>query len=305
MSSCIQIERIRVWDILAITRMVYANMIGVDVDFTELTRTPFRRALSYLFVPVYLLTAGEGFKARHEGEIAGCGYYHLRRLSGFVFNVGVAEAHRRHGIATNLMQHLELQIWQSGRRWVGLHVDRDNMPAQRLYQHLDYQPYHPYFLRSPGATTPWLGAGELPFEPLPRRTGSHRFRAFQRREREAGDAWAAAVVEADFGNSVPSGGRFWSVQEKGNEIASLWLGDAGGVRQAILALDPTYWDREDIRERIYSGILAADGNAAGALEVYLGSSAHYEAALAHWRALGFVARRRARILMLKQLQRQP
>jgi hypothetical protein len=69
MSGCIQIERIRVWDILAVTRMVYANMIGVDVDFTELTRTPFRRALSYLFVPIYLLTAGEGFKARREGRL--------------------------------------------------------------------------------------------------------------------------------------------------------------------------------------------------------------------------------------------
>ncbi|MDT8306270.1 MAG: GNAT family N-acetyltransferase [Anaerolineae bacterium] len=302
MSAAIAIQRIRFWDIPAITRLVFANMVGVDVDFTELTGTPFRRALSYLFVPVYLLTAGRGYKARHEGEIAGCAYYHLRQRSGFVFNVSVAERHRRQGIATQLMQHLEHEIEQARRFYVGLHVDRDNLPAQRLYQGLGYRPYHPYFLRQPEAVPAAHRGGSLALEELPRRTGSQRFRAFQRREREAGDPWAAAVVAADYGNNIPSGGRFWRIEESGSEIGALWLGDATGTRQAMLALDPTCWDRRDLRESIYEGIVAAGGPWHGALEIYLGSSAHHEAALAHWTEMGFVPRRRARILMLKRLQ---
>ncbi len=300
MAHNVQIEPIRPWDVLAITRLVYANMIGVDVDFTELTRTPLRRALSYLFVPVYLLTAGRGFKARRAGAIAGCGYYHLRSLSGFVFNVSVAAPHRRQGVATRLMGYLEQQIRESGKRWVALHVDRDNMPAQQLYQQLGYQPYHPYFLLAPGATSVARG-GPPPFAALPRREGSARFRALLRREREAGDPQVAAVVETDYGNSTPSGGRFWSVRDEDREIGVLWLAETDATRQAMLALEPVYWDRADTRQHIYDGLLRMDGAAAGTLELYLGSSTHYEATLSHWRELGFVARRRPRILMIKAL----
>jgi ribosomal protein S18 acetylase RimI-like enzyme len=302
MNHGVQIEAIRPWDVLAITRLVYANMIGVDVDFTELTRTPLRRALSYFFVPVYLLTAGHGFKARRAGKIAGCGYYHLRNLSGFVFNVSVAESHRRQGVATHLMSHLEQQVREAGKHWVALHVDRDNLPAQCLYQQLGYQPYHPYFLRTPGATPSRRPAHPPSLAPLPRREGSVRFRALLRREREAGDPQVAPVVEADYGNNIPSGGRFWSVQNAATEIGVLWVADAATVRQAMLALEPTYWDRPDTRDYIYDGLMDMGGEPPGAIELYLGSSTHYEATLAHWRELGFVARRRPRILMIKALE---
>ena len=114
MSAAVQIEPIRLRHIPAVTRMVYANMIGVDVDFTRLTGTPWRRAFSYLVVPLYLLTAGKGFLARHQSKIAGCGYYHLRQLSGFVFNVSVNAEHRRQGVATQLMHYLQQQIAGAG-----------------------------------------------------------------------------------------------------------------------------------------------------------------------------------------------
>lgn len=301
MSAAIEILRIRFWDIPAITRLVFANMIGVDADFTELTGTPFRRALSYFFVPVYLLTAGRGYKARHGREIAGCAYYHLRQRSGFVFNVSVSEPHRRQGIATQLMHHLEQEILQSGRGYVALHVDRDNLPAQHLYQDLGYRPYHPYFVRQSKPVQTGLARSSVALEELPRRTGSQRFRAFLRREREAGDPWVAAVVEADYGNNIPSGGQFWSIREGDAEIGALWLGDTIATRQAMLALDPAHWDRRNVREKLLEGIRAVGGQKSGALEIYLGSSTHHEAALAHWEELGFVARRRARILMLKAL----
>jgi GNAT superfamily N-acetyltransferase len=301
MSARIAIQRIRFWDIPTITRLVFANMVGVDVDFTELTGTPFRRALAYLFVPIYLLTAGRGFKARRDGEIAGCGYYHLRHLSGFVFNVSVSEPHRLQGVATHLMQHLEAEIRSAGKSWVALHVDRDNEPAQLLYQRLGYRPYHPYFLRHRDPVPMGQGQASLSVQELPRRAGSERFHRFQRREREAGDPWSAPVVQADFGNSVPSGGRFFSVQNSSTEIAALWLGETIGTRQAMLAMDPLYWDRDELRERLYEAIRAVGGRSSGALEIYLSSSAHHEAALAQWQALGFIPRRRPRILMLKQL----
>jgi hypothetical protein len=39
-----------------------------------------------------------------------------------------------------------------------------------------------------------------------------------------------------------------------------------------------------------------------AVELYLGSSAHQEATLSYWQQRGFVARPRARILMLRSLK---
>lgn len=283
--------------------MVYANMVGVDVDFTQLTGTPLRRALSYLFVPLYLLTAGKGFLARQQGQMAGCAYYHLRQLSGFVFNVSVNAEHRRQGVATELMSYLQQQIRSARRPWVALHVDRDNAPAQALYQQLGYRPYHPYFLHMAGVT-PLRNAGhDRVLAALPRRTGSERFRAFLRREREAGDPWAAAVVQADYSDTVPSGGRFWSVRYEGQEAGSLWRADVGNTRQVMLALDPVWWDRTELYEALFQDIVAngpGEGEAR-AIEIYLGSSAHHEATLAYWRGHGFVARRRARILMLKAL----
>jgi GNAT superfamily N-acetyltransferase len=283
--------------------MVYANMVGVDVDFTRLTGTPFRRALSYLFVPFYLLTAGSGYLARHQGEIAGCAYYHLRQLSGFVFNVSVNAEHRRQGVATDLMHYLQQKIDQAGRPWVALHVDRDNLPAQSLYQHLGYRPYHPYFLRAPAVTPARRAARERALVELPRRIGSQRFRAYVQQEREAGDPWAAAVVQTDYGDTLPSGGDFWSVQHEGREVGALWLAETSHTCQAMLALEPIWWDRTELYERLSRDVVAAgsDGNEARAIELYLGSSAHHEATLAYWRQHGFVARRRARILMLKPL----
>ncbi len=306
MSAAVQIEPIRPRHIATITRMVYANMTGVDVDFTRLTGNPGRRILSYLVVPLYLLTAGRGFLARRQGEIAGCGYYHLRQLSGFVFNVSVNAQHRRQGVATQLMHHLQQQIAGAGRPWVALHVDRDNGPAQALYQQLGYRPYHPYYLRLPAPRPARHVAGEHALEPLPRRIGSQRFLAYLQREREAGDLWAAAVVRADYGELIPSGGQFWSVQHEGQEVGALWMGDAGDTRQAMTALLPLWWDRADLYEAIYQGIVASGGRegAGSALELYLGSSAHYEATLSYWQQLGFLAHRRARILMRKSLREE-
>jgi GNAT superfamily N-acetyltransferase len=304
MSAAVEIAPIRPWHIPAVTRMVFANMVGVDVDFTQLTGTPLRRGLSYLIVPFYLLTAGRGFLGRRQGETAGCAYFHLRQLSGFVFNVSVNASHRRQGVATELMHHLQQQIRSAGRRWVALHVDRDNVPAQSLYQQLGYRPYHPTFLRASSVAVLGKNSGGRTLETLPRRAGSQHFLRHLHRERETGDPWAAAVVEADYGDTLPSGGHFYAVRHEGKEVGSLWLGDAGNTRQAMLALEPLWWDRTELYEAIHRGIVAADGGVdrGGAVELYLGSSAHQEATLSFWQHLGFGARRRARILMLRSLE---
>jgi hypothetical protein len=72
----------------------------------------------------------------------------------------------------------------------------------------------------------------------------------------------------------------------------------------MLALEPLWWDRNDLYETLLTSIVNAGGgeNQASALELYLGSSAHHEATAATWQQAGFEERRRARILMLKLLE---
>ena len=111
------------------------------------------------------------------------------------------------------------------------------------------------------------------------------------------------MVRADYSELIPSGGHFWSVQREGKEVGALWMGEAGDTRQAMVALAPLWWDRSDLYEAIFQGIVATGNRQAqrNGLELYLGSSAHYEATLDFWRQLG-LPRSRARILMLKSLK---
>ena len=49
-------------DLLAITRMTFKNMSGVDRHFTRITRNPIRRLTEFLKMPIYLAFSGQGFK---------------------------------------------------------------------------------------------------------------------------------------------------------------------------------------------------------------------------------------------------
>ena len=84
------IRPVRLWDLPTLTQMAYANMTGVDVEFTRFARHRLWRRLGHVFIPVYLLTSGRGYKAVVEGDIAGCARSAAFRPAGtFAANLAV------------------------------------------------------------------------------------------------------------------------------------------------------------------------------------------------------------------------
>lgn len=297
------IRPVRPWDLPTLTRMAYANMTGVDREFTRSTSGPLAHALGYVILPLYLLTAGRGYKAVVHGEIAGCAYVNMRRLSGFVFNVNVNEAHRRKGIGRALMEHVEREVRRTGRRWVGLHLDDGNVPAQRLYETLGYRNYHHRFLRSRDLSilrhpqSPNIDA-----RPLARHEGISLWRQYADLERREGDTWAARVMREDFAEGPPNGGAFWSCHEGAETIGCVWVGGKPDWPSVHLLLRSAYWNRRLPAVTVLQIVLRERLGDLQAIDLHTGSSAHHEALLSLFRDFGFTTRNRARILMLKELE---
>lgn len=296
------IRPVRLWDLPTLTQMAYANMTGVDVEFTRFARRRLGRLLGHLVIPFYLLTSGRGFKAVVEGEIAGCAYLHLRELSGTAFNVNVNRPYRRQGIGRALMHHLEEQVRATGRRWIALQVDRGNEPAERLYESLHYRAYHPCYLRS--GTELVLPPPRLEYatlDPLPAREGRKRFRYFADLERREGDSWAESVLKHDFAEYPPSGGLFWRCLHGPEEIGCAWQSRGGRKMTVTLLLKPAYWEQPMITLGLLHLLQAQRGGRPMAFDVHFGSSSHHAAAAPTLLEMGFKSTRRPRILMLKEL----
>lgn len=294
---------VRPWDLPTLTRMAYANMTGVDREFTRSTSGPIAHALGYIALPLYLLTAGSGFKAVVGGEIVGCAYLHMRRLSGFVFNVNVNESFRRKGIGRALMEHLEREVRARGRRWVGLHLDDGNIPAQRLYEDLGYRNYHHQFLRSRDLAV--LQQPDIPtvhVRPLMRYEGYRMWKQYADLERREGDVWAARVVREDFDEGPPSGGAYWACYFDSHDIGCAWLGGKNSWPVVFLLLRSAYWNRLKVAATLLRVLLHDGGDQAEAIDLHVGSSSHHEAILPLMRDFGFTERNQSRILMLKELQ---
>lgn len=284
------------------TRMAYANMMGVDVEFTRFARNPLLRALGYVVLPLYLLTSGRGFKAVVGDETVGCAYLHLRRLSGLAFNVHVNRVYRRQGIGRALMEHLEGVTRARGFPWMGLQVDEGNRPAQELYRSLGYRPFHPHYVyHEQGRLTIPSAAPGIALEPLTRGGGRRLYRRYARLEREAGDAWAARVVEADYDEGPPSGGHFWRCLWNQQEVGCLWLDHGRQGPIATLLLQGQYWGQTMLTFGLLGQLLKQADAGSDRFSLYFGSSSHYRAALPIFRELDFRTRRRPRLLMLKQL----
>lgn len=296
------IEPARPWDVIALTRMTYANMSGVDRQFTRFIRNPLIRPLSYLLIPLYLLTAGKGFKAVSRGQIMGCAFLHLARRSGMAFNVNVNRPYRRRGIGRSLMEHLEIRVRWADRHWIGLLVGQGNEAAQNLYRSLDYRPYNPKFLRS--ANRSLLNGTRLPgihVRALPRHQGRLLWSRYADLERWAGDSWASEVVKEDFDEGPPPGGTFWSCHTSAEEIGCAWMGGEDRWPFVVLLLDPDYWERRVLTLSLLRALLVQRTIRPQAIDVHFGSSAHYEAALPFLQEYGFGPRQHANILMLKPL----
>ena len=298
-TPALSIHPVRIRDLPRLTQMAYANMMGVDVEFTRFARHPLARLFH---LPLYLLTAGQGYKAVIQGEIVGCAYLHMGKFSGTAFNVHVNAPYRRQGIGRALMLHVEQQVRRAGLRWIALQVDRDNHPAQQLYENLDYRPYHPTYLRS-GPTLTLLPPRreQVALGALSHRHGRSLFQKYADMERNQGDAWAATVVKHDFGELPPPGGLFWRCLHGSEEIGCAWQSERGSSASVILLLKNTYWNQPMVTLGLLRLLQTQRGSHPRFLSVHFGSSSHYEAAAPSLQELGFEPTRRAQILMLKKV----
>ena len=296
----VKIRRVALGDLGEVTRMTYKNMTGADRQFTRLLRNPLFRWGGYLYLPLSFLLSGQGYKATYRGRILGCAFLHLREYSGYVFNVNVNRAYRRRGVGSLLMKHLEKVTLAKGRRWMGLQVDNNNMPAERLYLKLGYRAYHPRFLYLNGVAPlqKTLTTG-LTVEPLMAYQGRHLYRRYLRTEQRKGDTWASPVLN-EYDHNPSGGGEFWRCRLHHDEIGCAWRPGSSRRPTIRLALKPAYWGHITIGGLVK--LLAERlSEAAAGMSVYLGSNDHQEAAAPLLEGLGFEVRRQPRILMLKPL----
>lgn len=296
------IRPVQIWDLPRLTRMAYANMTGVDVEFTRFARHRLARLLGHIVLPFYLLTSGQGYKAVANGEIAGCAYVHMREFSGVAFNVNVNRPYRRQGIGRALMGHVEKRVRHLGRRWVALQVDRGNRPAERLYQSLGYQAYHPDYLRSgPDAILLPPRQEQVTLGALSLYEGRSLFQKYADLERQEGDAWAATVIKHDFADHPPPEGVFWRCLHERQEIGCAWQNQDREKVTVVLLLARRYWNQPMITRGLLRLLQAQRGSHPLTLDVHFGSSGHHGMAAPPLVELGFEERRQARILMLKEL----
>jgi ribosomal protein S18 acetylase RimI-like enzyme len=315
-SPDVQIRKVGPLDLPTVTKMAHANMPGADRRFTELVDHPLGRLVSYVTLPVYLLLAGRGYKAVADGKTVGCAFLHLRRESGFVFNVNVNRSHRRQGIGSRLMYHVEQVTREEGMRWTILQVDGDNVPARQMYVRLGYRTYHPHFLRLEGSASsgdsglddPCPGsssdsttvADEVAVRPLGRSKGRARFRRYRRVELQAGDSWAAEPLS----EYTPElrGGRFYSCRVAAREVGCAWSGTAKGQPLIRLNLSPGVWNDPAVC-RLVRLLTATHSQAWDYVDVYPGSRGHLEAAAPLLFPLGFEIKEQLPLLMVKELQK--
>ena len=81
-----------------------------------------------------------------RGEIAGFCIAHVERagkgLRAYVVTLDVAPQYRRHGLARQMMQHIERQATEAGCASVELHVSVENAGAIAFYEAKGYERSH-------------------------------------------------------------------------------------------------------------------------------------------------------------------
>lgn len=292
------IQPIDIRDLVAITRMTFKNMAGVDRHFDRITRNPIGRATHFIKMPIYLAYAGKGYKAIRNKKIVGCAYVHFRRVSAYIFNVSVNQAHRRQGVGRMLMEELERISQGKGYQWMALQVDDGNQPAQRLYQGLGYKAYHPHYLHKYGDLSRIQnGTNRLVVKPMPQYQGEQLFHRYYRTEVISGDPWFAQVLE-DY-NTIPRSRRqFWRCVLHDREIGCAMLSERYQRLQIRLVCQPDYWG-DDSTAQLVKLLVESIGGSPLEIDVYLGSNAHHQAATQILARLGFQPRTRWRMLMFK------
>jgi ribosomal protein S18 acetylase RimI-like enzyme len=298
----VKIERVKITDLLTITRMAYANMTGVDPQFTELVSNPFGRVFGYFVFPFYFGTSGMGYKAVIEGKIAGCAYLHLNKHSGYVFNVNVNQAQRRRGVGRQLMNHLESITVSHNRYLMALQVEDNNLPAKNLYHDLGYRPFHPHFLRY---DVSWelrqAVESAVAIEPLNQSWGGRFFGRYQKIDRREGDAWAHKAVEDYQENEMANGGKYWRCLLNGEEAGAACRQKTKGGYSLKLALKPEFWGHageSGLVKKLFDSLPQDRPRT----DLFFSSSSHHKAAAAMFKGLGFKEMAQPRLLMVKVIQ---
>jgi ribosomal protein S18 acetylase RimI-like enzyme len=298
----VEIKPVKVTDLLTITRMAYANMTGVDPQFTELISNPLGRLLGYLMFPFYFGTTGRGFKAVIDGRIAGCAYLHLNKHSGYVFNVNVNHPYRRQGVGKQLMNHLEMVTKSQDRSFLALQVEDENIPAKNLYLDLGYRPFHPHFLRQDFSfELHRVVESAVSLEPLNRNWGRLFFSRYQKIEQRNGDAWAYKAVEDYQENEIQSGGRYWRCLLQGEEAGAARQQKTKGGIQLTLALKPEFWGHVG-QSGLVKQLVALLPQDRPRTDLFLSSSSHHKAAVSIFKGMGFREMIQPRVLMVKEIK---
>jgi len=107
-------------DVGAIEREVFSDPWSAN-DFTECVSTG---------VPFLV--------AERRGVVAGYVVAHSAADEGEILNLGVAAAHRRHGIGRELVERALAELTARGVRTVYLEVRASNAAARRLYEALGF-----------------------------------------------------------------------------------------------------------------------------------------------------------------------
>jgi ribosomal protein S18 acetylase RimI-like enzyme len=299
-AKAIKVQSVTWTDLPAVTRMTFDNMTGVDRYFTKMIRNPLGRWATYVTMPLYLRFSGRGYKILVNDQLAACGFLHMRRHSGYIYNINVNRPYRRQGIGRHLMRYLEQLIVQEGRGWAALQVDQGNLPAEQLYQQLGYKAYHPHFLRR--EADPPISeavAHGVAIERLSNFVGQQLYKRYRRTERQKGDFWAAAVVD-EYDAWSEERGDFWRCRFNGREVGCALVIKRDGQPLMKLTLAPDYWGHVATGGIIKELVETTPGKPAY-IDLFLESSAHHQEALAVLIDLGFRQRSEARILMLKAL----
>ena len=296
------VEAVRPRDLWRITALVFANMTGVDQQFTAMTSHWLNRLWGWVYLPFYLLTAGRGFKICQGKQVAGFAYLHLRPQSGYIFNVVVDHPFRRQGVGRTLMNFLEREIGRAGRPWAVLQVDGGNIPAQTLYTQLGYQAYHPYFWQWQGGR--WSRQPVDPLARLERTRGRGRtlYHYFAHLERKNGDADVAAIVGAEYPIPRPIAGQEYRCVWADDEIGYGWATSSEEGTVLVLLLHPAVWGLSGMLRSFVQLLLDEVGGRRGVIDLHLGSHGHHDAAAAPLQTIGFASRNQPRILMLKKLK---
>jgi len=296
----VEIAPVQLRDLIAVIRMTHENMIGVDQEFTRLVSSRTGRWLSYLILPINLLSAGYGYKAVYQGKMIGCAYLNMRKHCTYAFNVSVRRPYRRQRAGSLLMNHLEQVSLDNGRHWIALQVDDRNLAAINLYRSLGYKVYHPRYyggmVRDLNLTDK---SEDISLERLSPINGKRLFAHYLEIERVEGDPWASHII----GDLMPAPTLDYDYCRcfaGDNEVGCVRRSKSDRHLRIDIVLKTDQWGNR-VAPDVITKILSDRQSSLSSVNINLGSSQHHEVILERFEKMGLKERTVARFFMLKRV----